>query len=198
MQIEMILLFSFPAKPIPLNVLPSDVAQEMKELAIAAAKQAVNEHYKEKFEAHADFETCAEEYEAKAKSFQEKAQGKLSIETCTEIKLMFKYIAGDAVKRSIVVGYIDTSQRAECNRHHAKILESGEVTPCLAENIKEMGTHASWFAVKEKAIWAKAGDFLSKLPPFLRTTLPIFDVGPEHEEERINHYFNMIVGNTTE
>ena len=123
------------------NILPVDVAKEMRESSLAAGWSTANERLGSRSKA----KTKKKEWKQHAADFKKESVGILSSSTCSDIKYMFWYQAWRTA--NIRKGYTSDAKRdlKEVNRLYKKIKKSGEMTSKLASNIKSMGWNIAWY-----------------------------------------------------
>ena len=125
-----------------LNVLPSDVAGELKAYAEWSSVHCAEAHFGSKGKADA----AKIEAEQHFDHFKEKSETLLSEESCEDIKKILWYEAwytsnttkghrGDAAK-----------DKERVREHCQKLVKGGEVSKELAKNVAEMGWGAAWYA----------------------------------------------------
>ncbi|XP_078380466.1 uncharacterized protein LOC144663408 [Oculina patagonica] len=138
-----------------LEILPLDVAKELKGYAEKAASHCAKMRLGNRGEANADKIESKNHYD----SFKEKCRGLLSDKSCEDIKSMLWYTAWHAANAT-KSKRMRSWQCAKRNRYksvaasdgrviqtkYQDVVRKGEMSEALARNVKEMGWNAAWYA----------------------------------------------------
>lgn len=129
-----------------MDVLPVDIAEEMKECALSAGKSTTEERFGRKGEADANKVGWNEH----AESFTEKSDGLLSPEICADIKTMFWYQAWRTANER--KGYRSDAARdiQKVDETFEQIVGRGEMSQKLANHVKDMGWNIAWWCANTK------------------------------------------------
>jgi len=124
----------------PLEVLPLDAAEDVKECALAASWYTANTRFGGDTAAH------KEKFNDSAASFAEKLDGRVSAETCDTIKWMFWSAAWHTANER--KGYTGDSAKDKVSweNNYQSIVDSGELSVTLVDSIRWMDWNAAWFA----------------------------------------------------
>ena len=137
----------------PLEILPFDVAEELKGYATKAAWHCSKMRLGDRGEADADKIEAKNHYD----SFKEKCEGLLSDRSCEDIRSMLWSTAWYAAnktkskrcwrftKRNQYKGDAASDKRG-VQAMYQDVLYRGEITETLATNVRELGRHASRLA----------------------------------------------------
>jgi len=128
----------------PLETLPLDVAEDMKNCALAASWHTANTRFQHEAASH------KERFNETAASFTEKTDGKLSASTCDSIKWMFWYAAWHTANTRI--GYTGDAAKDKIawEEQYQAIVDANEMSVSLADSIKWMGWNAAWLAANTR------------------------------------------------
>lgn len=140
-----------------MDVLPYDIANDMKSCALKAGLSASHEHIKmSRGEAKA-YEMA---YNIHAVLFRKKSSDFLSAETCEEIVAMFwhaaQYTAIDLTGLDLL--YNRELHKESAEQKFQSIVERGEMTKTLISNVKEMGWNAARYYANTASAWGKRDD----------------------------------------
>ena len=129
-----------------MDVLPVDIAEEMKECALSAGKSTTEERFGRKGEADANKVGWNEH----AESFTEKSDGLLSPEICADIKTMFWYQAWRTANER--KGYRSDAARdiKKVDEMFEQLVGRGEMSQKLANHVKDMGWNIAWWCANTK------------------------------------------------
>ena len=124
-----------------LNILPIDVAEEIKKCAEAAAQSTANERFGSKGEADAQKVYWNEH----AAEFTKKADGLLSKNICGNIQYMFWFQAWRTANER--KGYRSDAKNdiKKVDEYQKTIKSQGEISDDLADNIRNMGWNIAWY-----------------------------------------------------
>ena len=124
-----------------MNVLPADVAEEMKKCAWYVSWHCSNTRKGNIGEAGKD----AVAFNDHADAFKKKSSDFLSAETCDDIKWMFWDAAWHTANTRSNFKQ-DTKKHEEMvEKHYQNICRTRELSERLASNLKEMGWNAAWY-----------------------------------------------------
>ena len=152
-----------------LTILPSDVAEEIKNCAEKASLHCA----KVRMGGRGDADAEKVYFEQHAEAFKMKAKGLLGTSTCDDIKNMFWFAAWHTANTR--VGYKSDAARDErqMNEYFDNIVKTEEMTRQLATDIKWLGWNCAWHAAN---------------------TLKRFKDDAKRDEAKIRQHFQAICG----
>ena len=126
-----------------MNILPVDVAEEMKECALSAGHSTANERFGTQQEA--DVQKI--HWNEHAENFKKHSVGLLSAETCDDIKSMFWFQAWRTANER--KGYDYQSDIKTVDKKFQSILNRGDMSHELASSVKGMGWYVAWYCANK-------------------------------------------------
>lgn len=129
-----------------MNIFPADVAQEVKECAMAAGRSTAEERFGKQGEADAQKVYWGEH----AEKFKNMMDGLLSADVCHDIKMMFWYQAWRTANER--KGYTSDAKRdiKQVGEIYDKIKGRRELSDELASNVHSMGWNIAWYTANTK------------------------------------------------
>ena len=124
-----------------LNILPVDVAEEIKACSEAAAQSTANERYGSQGEADAQ----KVHWNEHAASFVRKSDGLLSKEICSDIKMMFWFEAWRTANERKGYDGDAADDKKKVASYFKSIKDRAEMTDQLATDIRNMGWNSAWY-----------------------------------------------------
>ena len=136
-----------------LEILPIDVAEEIKDYAEKVAWYCSRKGLGDRGEADADRIEAIDHFD----SFRTKCKGLLSVRSCEDIRSMIKNVASYAAnktkskrcwrltKRNYYKAFADTCEKT-FNAKYEKVIKRGEIAKTLATNLLQLGLHATRLA----------------------------------------------------
>ena len=123
-----------------LDVLPSDVAHELKSYAEKVSSHCAKVHFGKKGEADAANIEADQHYD----HFQEKSEGLFSHSSCENIKWVLWRTALSASKTRIGDDGAAEQDKQSVEEHCKEVIKEGEVSETLLTNVTKMGWDAAW------------------------------------------------------
>ncbi len=124
-----------------MDILPYDIAEDMKECCLKASSSTANERLGSRGSARAD----KVQFEDLAQSFEKKSDQLLSSNVCGNIKEMFWKAAWHTANTRKNYNSDAERDKREMEEAYQHIIKAGEVSTQLADNLKWMGWNAAWF-----------------------------------------------------
>ena len=124
-----------------LNFLPTDVSEEIKKCAEAAAQSTANERFGSKGEADAR----KVHWNEHAAAITKKADGLLSKDICGDIQYMFWFQAWRTANERKGYRGDAKSDIKKVDEYVKTIKSRGEISDHLADNIRNMGWNIAWY-----------------------------------------------------
>lgn len=129
-----------------MNIFSVDVAEEIKECALAAGRSTAEERFGKKGEAAAQKVYWGE----RAEKFKKMMDGMLSADVCQDIKMMFWYQAWRTANERKGYKSDASNDIKKVKELHDKIHNSRELTDTLSSNLHSMGWNIAWYTANTK------------------------------------------------
>ena len=130
-----------------INILPNNAAKELRDAASAAGWRAANVRAGYNSDAARDLNNVRKHIT----EFKELMEGIISSQTADKIKGMFEY-AGWHTANTRRGYHSDAGRdRDRVNSYHSEIVDSGELSRSLVNNIRSMGWAAAWYSANRRA-----------------------------------------------
>ena len=129
-----------------MNIFPGDVAEELKECALAAGRSTAEERFGKKGEADAQKVQWGEH----AENFTKMLDGLLSAGVCGDIKSMFWFQAWRTANERKGYKSDMANDVKKVKELYEKIRSSGELSDTLAANLHSMGGNIAWYTANTK------------------------------------------------